>query len=191
MVWRHPGVAPATLREFPDLAVAKNFRSTPIMVNGVLYASNALGLVEAMDPASGTTIWAQAPVKPGIDGMRGVSGRTVAYWGNGTDQRVVSSRNGYLFALDAKTGKPVRSFGDNGVVDLTDGSGNQHFIWNAPAPIIVRDLIVLGADSRIQAAIPAREFCPATFVAMTSVPVSCGGSFIPSHGRANRNGHLA
>src|SRR5947209_5549253 len=83
-------------------------------------------------------------MKPGIDGMRGVSSRAVAWWSSGTDDRVVSSRNGYLFALDAKTGKPAKSFGDNGVVDLTDGSGKQHFVWNAPGPIVVRDVIVLG-----------------------------------------------
>ena len=41
----------------PALCPNNNFRSTPIMVDGVLYASNGLGLAEAFDPATGATIW--------------------------------------------------------------------------------------------------------------------------------------
>ena len=51
-----------------------------MMVNGVLYASNAVGLVEAFDPGTGKTLWVQ---QPGPEGLAGTSNRGVAYWGEG------------------------------------------------------------------------------------------------------------
>ena len=59
MAWRRPQLDPALLEQNPKLRPGNNFRSTPIMVGGVLYASNGVGLVEAFDPATGRTIWVQ------------------------------------------------------------------------------------------------------------------------------------
>ena len=63
------------------------------MVNGVLYASNAVGLVEAFDPGTGKTLWVQSP---GKDGLQGTSNRGVAYWGNGDEARIITFRNSSL-----------------------------------------------------------------------------------------------
>ena len=41
--------------------------------------------------------------------------RGLAYWADGQDRRVFTSAGTWLYALDATTGKPVRTFGDNGV----------------------------------------------------------------------------
>ncbi len=144
IAWRHPGVAPRIRQDNPDLRVSNNFRSTPIMAAGVLYTSNAIGLVEALDPASGKTIWAQNPLQADSSGMQAPASRAVAYWNNGTEGRIVAVRGHYLFALDAKTGRPVKDFGDNGVTDIAGGTPGRQFIWNAPGPIVVRDVIVLG-----------------------------------------------
>ena len=59
IAWRRPQLDPALLEQNPKLRPGNNFRSTPIMVGGVLYASNGIGLVEAFDPATGRTIWVQ------------------------------------------------------------------------------------------------------------------------------------
>ena len=50
-------------------------------------------------------------------------------------------------ALDAKTGKTVKTFGDNGMVDLGDGSGHIAFLWSSPGPLVVKDVIVVGGQS--------------------------------------------
>jgi quinoprotein glucose dehydrogenase len=48
--------------------------------------------------------------------------RGVAYWTDGKDERVLwGTGDGYLIAVDAKTGVPVDSFGDHGRVDLMQG----------------------------------------------------------------------
>ena len=46
--------------------------------------------------------------------------RGVAYWRDGNDERiVVLTADAAMIALDARTGRPVESFGDKGRVDLT------------------------------------------------------------------------
>ena len=82
VAWRR-SQTPPDIPLSPALRPNNNFRSTPIMVDGVLYASNGLGLAEAFDPATGSTIWVQ---KPGDDPLRGsASVRGVAYWTDGKD----------------------------------------------------------------------------------------------------------
>src|SRR5713101_3845197 len=102
VAWRRPHIDPRLLDglETP-LRLSNNFRSTPIMAGSVLYASNAVGLVEAFDPATGRTLWVQTP---GDDPMRPTGGnRGVALWSDGAEQRILAHRNQYLYALDPKT----------------------------------------------------------------------------------------
>lgn len=158
VAWRHPAVDPAIVRDNPSLQVLNNFRSAPIAVGGLLYASNGLGLVEAIDAASGRTIWTQAPMLPGIEGLRGVSARSVAYWTDGASERILTVRDKYLFALDARTGKPIATFGAQGMIDLAAGIGTSRFGWTAPAPVVVRDVVVIGGQGRGEA--PGDEALP-------------------------------
>src|SRR5438045_3838783 len=51
IAWRRPAVDPSLGRDIPDFSYTHNFRSTPLMIDGVLYSSNAIGLVEAFNPA--------------------------------------------------------------------------------------------------------------------------------------------
>ena len=69
VAWRR-SQTPADIPLSPALRPNNNFRSTPIMVDGVLYASNGLGLAEAFDPATGATIWVQRPVDDPLRGWR-------------------------------------------------------------------------------------------------------------------------
>jgi quinoprotein glucose dehydrogenase len=56
IVWMRPGIDMKFKEAFPDLAPAQ-FRATPIIVDGILYSQNALGLVEAFDAVTGQTAW--------------------------------------------------------------------------------------------------------------------------------------
>ena len=143
IAWRRPQLDASLLAGKPAPQLSNNFRSTPIMVNGVMYASNGVGLAEAFDPGTGKTIWVQ---DPGADGLRGTSNRGVAYWGDGAEARVITFRNRYLYALDPKTGKPVPGFGKDGAVDLNESLGplSRGYRWNS-APLVARDVIVMGS----------------------------------------------
>ena len=59
VAWRRPQVSAEFAAANPKLRLSNNYRSTPIMVGGMLYATNGVGLVEAFDPATGRTIWTQ------------------------------------------------------------------------------------------------------------------------------------
>ena len=48
IAWRRPAVDPLLINKDPKLQVSNNFRATPLMVNGVLYSPNGIGLVEAL-----------------------------------------------------------------------------------------------------------------------------------------------
>ena len=143
IAWRRPQIDPALIASEPNLRLSNNFRATPIMVDGVMYASNGIGLAEAFDPETGKTIWTQ---KPGADGLAGSANRGVAYWGTGADARIITFRGKYLYALNPKTGDPIASFGTNGVADLNADVGprNPGYHW-ASVPVIARDVIVMGS----------------------------------------------
>ena len=148
VAWRRPQVDPAILAANPGLRISNRFTASPIMANGVLYAPDGLGLVEAMDPATGRTLWTQAPLTPGTDGLLGGGAHWgVAYWRQGQDERIYTTRAQYLFALDAKTGRPVAGFGDAGKVDLNVGLGPlmKAFRWSG-VPLIARDVVVIGSS---------------------------------------------
>src|SRR5690242_13982591 len=99
-----------------------NLETTPLMANGVLYATaGTRRSVVALDAASGELLWVHGE-KEGARGSaapRQLSGRGLAYWTDGREERILYVTPGYrLVSLDAKTGVPIRSFGDNGSVDM-------------------------------------------------------------------------
>ena len=148
VAWRRPQVDPAILAANAGLRISNRFTASPIMVNGVLYAPDGLGLVEAMDPATGRTLWTQPPLTPGTDGLLGGGAHWgVAYWRQGADERIYTTRAQYLFALNAKTGQPIAGFGDGGKVDLNVGLGPlmKAFRWSG-VPLIARDVVVIGSS---------------------------------------------
>jgi quinoprotein glucose dehydrogenase len=126
--------------------------TTPLMIGGVLYATaGATRNVVAIDAASGETLWIYKP----NDGERfrtaprRTSGRGVAYWSGGADdRRVLTVTPGfYLIALDAETGLPVREFGEAGIVDLRRGlRGPLDNIeaGSSSPPLVVGDVVVVG-----------------------------------------------
>jgi quinoprotein glucose dehydrogenase len=145
IAWRAPAVDPALLAENPGLVLSNNFRDAPLVADGVMYISDQDGQVEARDPGNGKVIWRQ----PGFEGdgpAKAVySSRAIALWGRGADARIVTARGSYLYLLDAKTGAYIKDFGDNGRVDLREDPKNT-YAWNAPSPIVVKDVIVIGGQ---------------------------------------------
>jgi quinoprotein glucose dehydrogenase len=99
-----------------------------------------------------------------------MTSRGMNYWetAGGRDQRLIFAMDGLLQELDAKTGKPILSFGTNGVVDLRAGIDGRD-----PARLATFSRRFPVRCSRISsswAAPPARATCrrPATFAPTTS-----------------------
>ena len=131
-----------------------NLQTTPLMVNGVLYATGGTRRsVVALDARTGEMLWKYSinEGKRGEAAPRQLSGRGVAYWTDGKEERIVYVTPGYqLIALDAKIGRPIAGFGKNGIVDLklendqaTDPITGE--LGLHAAPIISGNTIVVGA----------------------------------------------
>jgi len=144
IAWRHPALSDAFKAANPQVRLFNNFRATPIMVNGVLYASNGVGLAEAFDPATGALIWEQAPPPEGLRGS--TANRGVAWWGEGSDARIFTFVNDWLYALNPATGAAIASFGQNGRINLTTGLGPLAGMWRwNSVPLVVKDVVILGS----------------------------------------------
>jgi glucose dehydrogenase len=103
------------------------YRTTPLYANGRLFTvATTRRMAMAIDPANGRTLW-NWKLDEGIrwqKAPRQFAGRGLAYWTDGSNERVVVVTPGYhLASLDAKTGVPDPNFGKNGVVDLMEGLG--------------------------------------------------------------------
>lgn len=133
-----------------SLAVAWHFSSgeeggvqtNPVIVGRVLYAYTPSQKVVALDAASGKLLW---KFDSGIKGTQPARG--VAYWTDGRESRVLAGVMNFLYALDAATGKPIKSFGEDGRIDLRKGLGGdyrtQSIVLTSPS-VVYKDLIVLG-----------------------------------------------
>ena len=136
-----------------------NNPSTPLEINGILYANvGSTRNVLALDATSGQILWIYRYQEGDRfdEAPRKGSGRGVAYWTDGDKERVIDVSPGYhMVSLDASSGIPDPDFGGNGTVDLMVGVRNgddPRFPYpdiglSAP-PFVMNDVIVVGAAHR-------------------------------------------
>jgi quinoprotein glucose dehydrogenase len=147
IAWRY---SVANLGPTPEMRL----QSTPLVVDGVLYTTGGTRrAVTALNAATGEQLWVFS-LDEGVRGAeapRRLSGRGLAFWQRGNDKRVVYVTPGYrLVALNAATGRPIESFGDDGIVDLK-ASLDQGDGWDAnqigthSPPTIARNVIIVPA----------------------------------------------
>nr|WP_298795404.1 PQQ-dependent dehydrogenase, methanol/ethanol family [uncultured Acetobacter sp.] len=94
---------------FYDLDTNRGQEGTPLVVDGVMYATTNWSKMKALDAATGKLLWAYDPRTPGNIADKGCCdtvNRGAAYW-NG--KVFFGTFDGRLIALDAKTGKLVWS----------------------------------------------------------------------------------
>jgi quinoprotein glucose dehydrogenase len=125
--------------------------TNPIVVNGVLYGNTTAHKVFALDAATGQQLWRFDSGIPARGPNRGLS-----YWSDGTDQRIFASVQRYLYALDARTGKPVPGFAHGGRIDLHEnlrGDPEKEAVVLDSPPVIYKDFLIIG--SRTGETLPA------------------------------------
>ncbi len=108
-----------------------NATFNPVVVDGVMYviAKNASTIV-AVDATTGKELWSHANTAPGRGGAIGPANPTprgINYWESKdkSDKRLLFAMNGYLTALNAKTGETIQTFGDNGLTELKAGMDDR------------------------------------------------------------------
>lgn len=135
-------------------------RATPIYANGMLYSvAGSRRTAMAIDPATGETMWTfrEPTTKRWEDSMRKNYGKGVAYSVvDGQERIYLVTPAFFLHALDARTGRPIESFGDGGTVDMLSHLGPwEHdrdlgldpavgYITNSSPPIVVNGTVIVG-----------------------------------------------
>ncbi len=122
------------------------YGSNPIVIQGVMYVIGKNNSVTALDAATGKEIWVHDFGK-----VTRLSTRGLTYWQNaeGSDRRILCMVDNTLTAIDARSGKTIGSFGDNGSVDLRVGLGRDpstiRMIGSQTPGRIFGDLILEGS----------------------------------------------
>ena len=166
--WKHHGGGPESIRysaldqihrgnvhrlqvawthDTRDAFPGSEMQCNPIVAQGLLYATTPKLRVIALDAATGELRWSFSPF--GTSGPPGgVRNRGLMYWESGQEARVFVAARHHLYALDARTGRPVESFGESGRVDLRNGFERdpEKIVITVSTPgVVYKDLLILGS----------------------------------------------
>jgi quinoprotein glucose dehydrogenase len=131
-----------------------NMEDTPLMVNGVVYTTaGSRRNVVALDAAKGELLWVHGEKEGprGAAAPRQLSGRGLAWWTDGREERIIYVTPGYrLISLDAKTGSVIPSFGKAGAVDLKLEDDQQIDLVTGEVglhatPLVAGNTVIVGA----------------------------------------------
>lgn len=137
-------------RPTPDAKASRQGQTTPLVVDGVMYAVTVHDTLVALDPDTGKAIWVYK------HNHAGRPPRGIAYWPGDKENpaRVFfGTFDGFLVAVDCKTGKAVPGFGNNGEIDLKAGMKdpvkypNSHYGLSA-APMVYKNVVVTGSHTQ-------------------------------------------
>lgn len=140
---------------------------TPLMVGGKLFFTAGTGrTVVAADAVTGETLWLYRGDDTAERGAVRANNRGLAYWSDGKgDDRILFVTPGYqLVALNANTGLPVSNFGVDAHVDLWKGLDRpvvqKGTIGATSPPIVIHDVVVVGAALKVGVALPTKLNTP-------------------------------
>lgn len=144
-----------------DSEHGSQIQCNPIIVDGVLYGVGPQMKLFAIDALTGKEKWVfDSNDKNNLNRTAFhilINSRGVAYWSDGKDdKRIFFTAGSNTFAIDARTGKPIPSFGNSGAIDLHDNLGREVsnlFVVNTSPGIIYKDLLIVG--TRVDEGLPA------------------------------------
>lgn len=133
----HPGEADGPIKPVGE--------ATPIVVGGMMYLTTPYHRVVALEPETGRLLWEYdlPNANPAVRGLEYFAGDNLS-----PPEVIFGTTEGELVALNAKTGKPVPAFGNEGVVNLKEGVLNgfpNAFYDLSSPPIIYKNLVITGA----------------------------------------------
>ena len=136
-----------------DTGETGGLQTSPIEVDGVLYGISPSQKVFALDAATGKQKW---KFDSGIVGTQ--PDRGLAYWSSpdNKDHRIIVGVMNFLYELDADSGHPIPTFGNQGRIDLREGLGRDaasgSFALTSPA-VVYKDVLIVGG--RLPETLPA------------------------------------
>ncbi len=119
----------------------------PLVVDNIAYVAADGGSLVALDATNGKPLWThvfdRGGVKASIGGQRGLN-----YWESKdrSERRIFVTTSGFLYSIDALTGKEVESFADHGRLDLKTGIDRTPVSLGSRTPgRTFGNLIILGS----------------------------------------------
>lgn len=118
------------------------YEATPLIIGDVMYLPTVYSRIVALQPETGRALWETKTRHP-------LYSRGLAYWPGDTrtaPRLLLGTNDGWLLALDAKTGSLVKDFADNGELDLRAGVSEVPGMYAVTSPVVVyRDLVITGS----------------------------------------------
>jgi quinoprotein glucose dehydrogenase len=130
-----------------DAFKGSELQCNPVIANGMVYATSPKARLFALDAATGKLRWTFDP-HHGEKVSSFFRLRGVMYWESGKDRRIFYAVRQHLYAINAMTGKPVKSFGRDGRIDLREGLGRDietHSVTANTPGVVYKDLLILGS----------------------------------------------
>ena len=127
-----------------DEFAGSEMQANPVVIDGIMYATTPKLQVFALDAATGRQLWRFDP-NAGRPPTSRFRHRGVVVTGD----RVIFNYRNRLYALDRRTGVPIKSFGDSGWVDLRAGLGRpvEGLSVSASTPgVVFEDLFIIGSS---------------------------------------------
>jgi quinoprotein glucose dehydrogenase len=119
----------------------------PLVAGGLMYVLAKNNSIVALDAATGKQVW----VHETDPNTKLITHRGINYWESAdrSDRRLLFASNNFLQAIDAKTGKPIPSFGARGRVDLREGLGRDpktlSLVQSTTPGRVFENLLILGS----------------------------------------------
>lgn len=126
---------------------AANYQTNNLIVDGWLYTATPNSRVVALDGASGKELWTFDPSRV-HESLADGDQRGLMYWHDGEVGRILTTKGNRLYALNAKSGELIDSFGENGSIHLgeeMDVTGKPNVMLNTPGQIY-KDMFIIGAN---------------------------------------------
>ncbi|HEV2484307.1 MAG TPA: pyrroloquinoline quinone-dependent dehydrogenase [Terracidiphilus sp.] len=125
-----------------DTGQPGGLETTPIVVDGILYAFTPTQQVIALNGETGKLLW---KFDSGIKGTQ--PDRGITYWTDRKEKRLLAGVMNFVYALDPATGKVIQSFGNNGRIDLREDLGREPVLQSVALTspgVIYKDLLIVG-----------------------------------------------
>ncbi|MBI5085508.1 MAG: PQQ-binding-like beta-propeller repeat protein [Acidobacteria bacterium] len=121
-------------------------QSNPLVIGGVMYVTSTKLRVYAVDARTGKQVWRFDP--HGKEPSGKFRNRGLNYWTSGGEARLYFAAGPWLYALDAKTGRPAAEFGTQGRIDLRedlDAEAKDLVVTVTTPGVIYKDMLILGS----------------------------------------------
>lgn len=130
-----------------EIGDKSRYAFAPLEAHGVVYAMAKGNAIVALEATTGRELW----VHPTDAMTRLITNRGINYWESkdGRDRRLLLAVNNMLQAIDARSGKPIGTFGKFGLVDLREGLGRDPqsvvLVQSLTPGRVFEDLLILGS----------------------------------------------